>query len=67
MKTLTKKVGFEKDPVVLKACPGSEAVEAVDLQWGGLRGQRSPGRKQDRMRPVVSISGSLWKSSACVQ
>lgn len=44
-KTLTKKVGFEKDPVVLKACPGSEAVEAVDLR-GGLRGQRSPGRKQ---------------------
>lgn len=47
VKTQTKKVGLEKDPVVLKACLGYEAVEAVDLQWGWrLRGQRSAGRRQ---------------------
>lgn len=60
MKTQTKKVGFEKDPAVLKACLGYGA-------WGGfvcarLRGQRSAGStggsvKQGRMSPVVSIRG----------
>ncbi len=59
--------------MVLKACPGSEAIEAVDLQWEGVGAKGSKvtrqeaALKQDRMRPVVSIRGSLWKSSACVQ